>query len=91
MSGQLYPDCCSLLQNLSGQRPLYFETALIIKQTPHSPAFAAWAACLDENGRISVLERDEGWKLLSPEMPGSSLLLGSLYQRLRLCSTMKTI
>ncbi|GAB4092238.1 hypothetical protein [Flaviaesturariibacter terrae] len=80
----LLNDCRTLLRELSGDAPLYFESAVQVKLTPHSPPFAAWAVGLSEDGTLQVMDADERWHPFSAGDRNAALLLGSLYQRLRM-------
>lgn len=80
----LLNDCKTMLRDMAGDAPLYFETAVQVKLTPHSPAFAAWAVALAEDGTLQVMDAEEQWHAFALEDRNAHLLLGSLYQRLRL-------
>ncbi|RYY40369.1 MAG: hypothetical protein EOO08_04345 [Chitinophagaceae bacterium] len=80
----LLQDCHTILRSLPPNSPLYFDSALQVKLTPHSPAFAAWAVALSEDGTIQVMDASEQWHPFAAGDRNASLLLGSLYQRLRM-------
>ena len=80
----LLTDCRILVRELAGDAPLYFETAVQVKLTPHSPPFAAWAVALAEDGTLQVMDAEEQWHPFGMDDRNAHLLLGSLYQRLRM-------
>ncbi|RYY88401.1 MAG: hypothetical protein EOO15_09170 [Chitinophagaceae bacterium] len=80
----LLNDCHTILRELTGDAPLYFESALQVKLTPHSPALSAWAVAISADGSLQVMDAEEQWHPFSPEDRNAALVLGSLYQRLRM-------
>lgn len=71
-----------MLNWLAGTEYLYFDAPLVVKRTPHTPPFNAWAACVSPEGSVYVMDAEEGWHQLE-ENQDSMLLIASLHQRLR--------
>lgn len=84
MTPTIYKECAAIVKELVGHDYLYFDTAVEIKVTPHSHPFAAWAVSVSPNDAIYVMDSDEQWHQLELEDNNASLVIGSLYQRLRL-------
>lgn len=75
-----------MIKELVGHEYLYFDTAVEIKITPHSHPFAAWAVSVSPKDDIYVMDSDEQWHQLELDDDNAALVIGSLYQRLRLMS-----
>ena len=84
MTPTIYIECASMIKELVGHEYLYFDTPVEIKTTPHSHPFAAWAVSVSPNDDIYVMDSDEEWHQLELEDNNAALVIGSLYQRLRL-------
>jgi len=84
MTPSLLRDCLELTQQLAGSEPLYFDSALQVKTSPHAHPFAAWAVCLHPGPQLQVMDADDQWHCFDMQDRDAALLLGSLYQRLRL-------
>lgn len=80
-------ECIDIVRDIAGHEFLYFNDAVEVKLTPHSPAFSAWGACASPDDQLYVMDRDEVWHQLELEDVNASLVIGSLYQRLRLLWT----
>ena len=77
-------ECIEITRDLSGHEPLYFDHAVEVKVTPHSPAFQAWAVCVSPVGELYIMDSDEQWHPLQLHDLNAHLVTGSLYQRLKL-------
>ena len=86
MTPTIYKECAAIVKELVGHDYLYFDTAVEIKVTPHSQPFAAWAVSVSPKDEIYVMDSDEQWHHLELEDDNAALVIGSLYQRLRLMS-----
>ena len=86
MTPTIYKECAAIVRDLVGNEFLYFDTAVEIKVTPHSHPFAAWAVSVSPKDEIYVMDSDEEWHKLELEDDNAALVIGSLYQRLRLMS-----
>lgn len=84
MTPTIYKECAAIVKELVGHDYLYFDTAVEIKITPHSYPFAAWAVSVSPKDDIYVMDSDEQWHQLELEDDNAALVIGSLYQRLRL-------
>ena len=84
MTPTIYNECAAIVKELVGHDYLYFDTAVEIKVTPHSHPFAAWAVSVSPKDEIYVMDSDEQWHQLELEDDNAALVIGSLYQRLRL-------
>ena len=84
MTNLLYQDCIHIIKDLVGHDYLYFDTAVEVKTAPHSYPFAAWAACVSPANELYLMDAEEAWHKLELTDTNANLVLGSLYQRLRL-------
>lgn len=80
-------ECVEIVRSIAGEDFLYFNDAVEIKLTPHSPSFSAWGVCASPDDRLYVMDQEEEWHQLELEDVNASLVIGSLYQRLRLLWT----
>lgn len=84
MTKEMFADCISIIKDLVGHEYLYFDTAVEVKTTPHSYPFAAWAASVSPDDKLYLMDANENWHPLELKDAGANLVIGSLYQRLRL-------
>jgi hypothetical protein len=84
MTKTILQECIEIVKELVGHDYLYFETAVEIKTTPHTPAFAAWGVCVSPKDVLYVMDHDEYWHMIELNDTNAALVIGSLYQRLRM-------
>lgn len=84
MTKTIYQECVDIVKDLVGHDYLYFETAIEVKLTPHTPPFSAWAACVSPNDALYVMDSEEQWHSVELVDMNAALVIGSLYQRLKL-------
>jgi hypothetical protein len=77
-------DCVEIIRDLVGHEYLYFDTAVEIKITPHTHPFLAWAVAVSQKDAIFIMDNNEQWHQLEMQQENASLVLGSLYQRLKM-------
>ena len=80
----IFQDCVDIVKNLVGHDFLYFESAIEVKTTPHTYPFNAWAACVSPKDELYVMDSDEQWHKVELDDMNAALVIGSLYQRLKL-------
>ncbi|GAA4748860.1 hypothetical protein [Flavisolibacter ginsenosidimutans] len=80
----IYQECAEIVKDLVGHDYLYFDTAIEVKTSPHSFPFSAWAVCVSPKDELFVMDSDEEWHRVELEDVNASLVIGSLYQRLKL-------
>ncbi len=80
----IYYECTEIVKDLVGHDYLYFETAVEVKTSPHTYPFSAWAVSVSPKNELYVMDSDEEWHHVEAEDVNASLVLGSLYQRLKL-------
>ena len=80
----IFQECVEIVKNLVGNDYLYFETSVEVKVTPHTHPFSAWAVCVSPNDELYVMDSDEQWHKVELEDYNAALVIGSLYQRLKL-------
>lgn len=80
-------ECIDIVKDLVGNEYLYFENAIEIKVSPHSHPFAAWAVCASPSDELYVMDSDEQWHQIEMRDGNAALIIGSLYQRLRMMRT----
>jgi hypothetical protein len=83
----IFQECIDIIKDLVGNEYLYFENAVEIKVSPHSHPFAAWAVCVSPNDELYVMDGDEQWHQVELRDGNAALVIGSLYQRLRMMRT----
>ena len=84
MTKTIFLECIDIARNLVGNEYLYFDSAVEVKVSPHSFPFAAWAVCASPKNELYVMDANEHWHQVELYDEQASLLIGSLYQRLRL-------
>ena len=80
----IFQECVDIVKNLAGHEFLYFDTAVEVKITPHSFPFNAWAVCVSPKDELFVMDSDEQWHQVELKDDNAALVIGSLYQRLKL-------
>jgi hypothetical protein len=84
MTKTIFQECVDIVKNLVGNEYLYFDSAVEVKVSPHSFPFAAWAVCISPKNELYVMDSNEQWYPVELSDDQASLVIGSLYQRLRL-------
>ena len=79
-------ECTDIIKDLVGHEYLYFDSAVEVKVTPHSFPFYAWGACASPTDSLYIMDSDQQWHEVEPN-DNAALLIGSLYQRLKLMRT----
>jgi hypothetical protein len=87
MTRTIFNECLDIVKDLVGNEYLYFESAVEVKVSPHSFPFAAWAVCASPKDELFVMDSSEQWHQVELSDDNASLVIGSLYQRLRLMRT----
>ena len=80
----IFQECIEIVKNLAGNDYLYFDTAVEVKITPHTYPFNAWAVCVSPKDELFVMDSDEQWHKVELQDYNAALVIGSLYQRLKL-------
>ena len=84
MTKTMFQECIDIVKELVGHEFLYFDTAIEVKVTPHSFPFNAWAVCISPKDELYIMDSDEQWHKVELKDENVSLVIGSLYQRLKL-------
>ena len=84
MTKTIYQECADIVKDLVGHDYLYFDSPVEIKVSPHTHPFAAWAVSVSPKDEMYVMDSDEQWHQVEPGDFNASLVIGSLYQRLKL-------
>ena len=84
MTKTIFQECIDIVKDLVGNDYLYFDSAVEVKVSPHSFPFAAWAVCVSPKDELFVMDSNEDWHQVELADNNASLVIGSLYQRLRL-------
>lgn len=84
MTKTIFQECIDIVKDLVGNDYLYFDSAVEVKVSPHSFPFAAWAVCVSPKDELYVMDSNEDWHQVELANNNASLVIGSLYQRLRL-------
>jgi hypothetical protein len=84
MMKTIFQECIDIVKELAGHDFLYFDTAIEVKVTPHSFPFNAWAVCVSPKDQLFVMDNNEQWHQVELDDNNAALVVGSLYQRLKL-------
>lgn len=84
MTRTIYQECVEIVSDLVGHDYLYFDDGVQVKTSPHTHPFVAWAVCTSPAGELYVMDADEQWHKVELGDENAHLVVGSLYQRLRL-------
>lgn len=84
MTKTIYQECVDIVKDLVGHEYLYFDNAVEVKVTPHTFPFSAWAVCASPTNELFVMDSDEQWHKVELQDFNGALVIGSLYQRLKL-------
>ncbi|MDB5250994.1 MAG: hypothetical protein JWP27_163 [Flaviaesturariibacter sp.] len=84
MTASILQECVDIVKGLVGSEYLYFDTAVEVKLTPHTPPFAAWAVSVSPADELYIMDADERWHRAGLTDMNAALVIGSLYQRLRM-------
>jgi hypothetical protein len=84
MTKSIFKECIDIVKELVGNDYLYFDSAVEVKITPHSYPFNAWAVCVSPDNKLFVMDSDEQWFQIELDDRNAALVIGSLYQRLKL-------
>ena len=84
MTKIIFQECLEIIKDLVGHDYLYFDTAVEVKITPHSFPFNAWAVCVSPRNELFVMDSEEQWHKTELHDDNAALVIGSLYQRLKL-------
>lgn len=77
-------ECVEIVRSLVGDGFLYFDHAVEIKTSPHTYPFNAWAVSVSPKDELYVMDNEEQWHKIELEDDSAALVIGSLYQRLKL-------
>lgn len=64
-------------------RELYFEDALKVKKTPHTPGVNIWAISVSPKDEIFLMDSDQNWHQLEESDLDYNLIIASLWARLK--------
>lgn len=84
MTKTILNECIEIVKELVGHEFLYFDTTIEVKVTPHSFPFNAWAVCVSPKNDLYVMDSNEQWHQVELTDDNVGLVIGSLYQRLKL-------
>jgi hypothetical protein len=84
MTKTILEECIDIVRSLAGNEYLYFDSAVEVKITPHTHPFDAWAVCVSPKEELYVMDSNEQWHQVALTDMNAALVIGSLYQRLKL-------
>jgi hypothetical protein len=84
MTKTILQECIEIIKDLVGHDYLYFNNAVEVKITPHSFPFNAWAVSVSPKDELFVMDSDEQWHKAEWTDTNAALIIGSLYQRLKM-------
>ena len=77
-----YEEIAGMVRGLVGHDYLYLDTALKVKQTPHSQPVNIWGICVGVVNEVYIMDANDQWHMLI-EDKSNSLIISSLYQRIK--------
>ena len=80
-------ECIDIIKDLVGNDYIYFDSAIEVKVTPHSYPFYAWGVCVSPTNDLYIMDDNQEWHQLELNQNNATLVVGSLYQRLKLMRT----
>ena len=80
----MFQECVEIVKDLVGNDYLYFENAVEVKVIPHTYPFSAWAVSVSPKEELYVMDSEEQWHKVELEDYNAALVIGNLYQRLKL-------
>ena len=84
MTKTIFSECREIVKDLVGQDYLDFDHAVEVKTSPHSMPFHVWAVAVSPKDELYVMDSDQQWHQVELDDSKGSLVIGSLYQRLKL-------
>lgn len=84
MTKIIYQECVDIVKDLVGHEYLDFTPAVEVKLTPHTHPFRIHAVCVSPKDDLYVMASDEQWHQVELSDLNAALVIGSLYQRLKL-------
>jgi hypothetical protein len=85
MTNTILNECKEIIRDLVGHGYLYFDHAVEMKLSPHTHSFLVWAVSVSPQpmDELYVMDGNEVWHKVSTEDRHAAMLIGSLYQRLK--------
>ncbi|MFL5789057.1 MAG: hypothetical protein ACJ748_13440 [Flavisolibacter sp.] len=80
----IFSECIEIVKELVGNEFLYLDSGVEVKITPHSVPFLIWAMSVSPKDELFVMDNNEEWHKVELEDVNADLIIGSLFQRLRL-------
>ena len=80
----IFGECIEIIKSLVGHDCLYFDNAVEVKFSPHSPPFNAWAVTVSPQDDLYVMDNNKEWHQVEWKDLNAGLVIGTLYQRLML-------
>lgn len=71
------------VKRLAGNNFLYLDTALVVKETPHTIPVNVWAVCVGPDDEIYLMDADEQWERLEETDDNYQLVLSTVCQRVK--------
>ena len=84
MTKTMLQECIDIVKDIAHHEYLYFDAAVEVKATPHSVPFSAWGVCVSPSNDLYVMDAGEQWHKVELGDANATLVIGSLYQRIRL-------
>jgi hypothetical protein len=75
-----------MVLSMSGHNPVYFEDALTVKKSPHTPPINLWAVCVSPQNEILLMDNVQQWHLLEESDANYFLVIASLHARMKVIS-----
>lgn len=75
-----------IIEMVLGHEYLYFEDALRVKKTPHTPTVNIWAISVSPKDEIFLMDNNQDWHRLDETDMEYNLIIASLWARLKVIS-----
>lgn len=87
MINHILQECTNIVKDLVGNEYLYFDSPIEVKLTPHTPSFLVWGVCISPANKLYAMDNNEEWHEVAIQEGNAHLVIGSLYQRLKMMQT----
>lgn len=75
-----------MVRAIVGKEYLYFEDALKVKKSPHTPEVNIWGICVSPDDEIFLMDANEEWYQLEGDDLNYNLVIASLWARMKVIS-----
>jgi hypothetical protein len=77
----MFQDIISMVREIAGEEALSFDYPVVIKTSPHRPAFEAWRVLASHHGTLYISDCRKVYHEVKPGEGNSAIVIASIYQR----------